>query len=165
MKFLYLCVSGDWLKFGIATNIKKRISCYKTHNPNFDFHLIWQGVEQDIDQFESAALTLLNGLERKSDWARLNTKSLKLKSIIDLLDSRFERYSHKERDLFTEWVSFLTPLIDKNAKFIKRDNLMSKLDKLGYLNYELKTGKVFEKAISHFGFYRTAFGFKKRQTS
>jgi hypothetical protein len=89
MKYLYLCVSGDWLKFGIARNIENRIRAYGTHNPNFTIPIIWFGFYETIQDYEKLCLERLGKFERNKDWAKVGISEIK--EIIEFVDDYLGR--------------------------------------------------------------------------
>lgn len=70
MKFLYLCISGDYLKFGITHDVKTRLGHYISHNPNVFFDSIWEGESAEIQNAESLILKELGCFKRGSDWLK-----------------------------------------------------------------------------------------------
>lgn len=44
---IYLLKSGKYLKVGYASNLKKRMEMYNTHNPNYELLCFSEGTQQD----------------------------------------------------------------------------------------------------------------------
>lgn len=48
---LYFIKSGNYYKIGFSDNIEKRISCYMTHNPDFELIGLKEGDEEEELQY------------------------------------------------------------------------------------------------------------------
>ena len=91
MKYLYLCVSGEWLKFGITHDIKSRKATYKTHNPNAFFSLVWEGNEIEIKEAEATIHKTFKHKDGGTDWIKCRENDNHIEKIVEVLSNKFKK--------------------------------------------------------------------------
>lgn len=87
--FLYLISSGEFFKFGISKDFKKRLCAYKSHNPFAKLEKLWIG---EINKIKESERTIHENFKHlafnNSDWFKADMQYLIL--WLELINSKFE---------------------------------------------------------------------------